>query len=206
MLTLRRLAAFAAATISFTAPSPAQAYPIDCAILLCLAGGWPASAECAQAKAVFIARITPFPIEPPLQIWNCPMRVGFRGSSGSAMSWEPLLATARSSEDVVTLVQGEQADMDISDPIFDFVRSIQVFHIQYVQRRESRDSCSSSVAISKGVYGLQGNFRWIGSSLNDVPLASKVKRGTNCGNYSYKAVFMDWRDQAGRYDSVEVRY
>jgi len=23
---------------------------------------------------VFIARITPWPVEPPLQIWNCPMR------------------------------------------------------------------------------------------------------------------------------------
>ena len=53
---------------------PAAAYPVDCAILLCLAGGWPASAECAHARAVFIRRITPWPIEPPLQIWNCPMR------------------------------------------------------------------------------------------------------------------------------------
>ena len=56
----------------------AEAYPVDCAILLCLAGGWPASAECAHARAVFIRRITPWPIEPPLQIWNCPMRVSFR--------------------------------------------------------------------------------------------------------------------------------
>lgn len=33
---------------------PAQAYQVDCAILLCLAGGWPASAPCAHARAVFI--------------------------------------------------------------------------------------------------------------------------------------------------------
>ena len=57
---------------------PAAAYPVDCAILLCLAGGWPASAECGHARAVFIRRITPWPIEPPLQIWNCPMRANFR--------------------------------------------------------------------------------------------------------------------------------
>jgi hypothetical protein len=52
---------------------PGHAYPIDCAILLCLAGGFPASAECSAARAEVIRRITPWPIDPPLQIWNCPM-------------------------------------------------------------------------------------------------------------------------------------
>ena len=40
----------------------AQSYQVDCAILLCLAGGWPASAPCAHARAVFIQRITPWPM------------------------------------------------------------------------------------------------------------------------------------------------
>ena len=40
--------------LSQAAVTPAAAYPVDCAILLCLAGGWPASAECALARAVFI--------------------------------------------------------------------------------------------------------------------------------------------------------
>lgn len=53
-----------------------QAYPIDCAILLCLAGGFPASTECSAAKAELIRRITPWPIEPPLQLWRCPMGGG----------------------------------------------------------------------------------------------------------------------------------
>lgn len=56
----------------------AQTYPIDCAILLCLSGGWPTSAPCARARAVFIRRITPWPVEPPLQIWNCPMHASLR--------------------------------------------------------------------------------------------------------------------------------
>jgi hypothetical protein len=34
-----------------TASVRAQAYPIDCAILLCLSGGWPHSAPCSQARA-----------------------------------------------------------------------------------------------------------------------------------------------------------
>ena len=63
-----------AAVVAFSAgPAKAQSYPVDCAILLCLPGGWPASAPCAAAKREFIRRITPWPIEPPLQIWRCPM-------------------------------------------------------------------------------------------------------------------------------------
>jgi len=44
----------------------AQSYPIDCAILLCPSGGWPAFIPCARARAEFIRRITPWPVEPPL--------------------------------------------------------------------------------------------------------------------------------------------
>lgn len=75
----RKMLFGAALALSF--PVPASAYEVDCAILLCLSGGWPASAECNHARAVFIQRITPSPIEPPLQIWRCPM--------GAAMNSTP---------------------------------------------------------------------------------------------------------------------
>ena len=52
---------------------PVGAYSIDCAILLCIAGGFPASVECSAAHAEMIRRITPWPIEPPLQFRRCPM-------------------------------------------------------------------------------------------------------------------------------------
>lgn len=42
-----------------TLAAPAGGYPIDCAILLCLAGGFPASAECSAAHAEMLRRITP---------------------------------------------------------------------------------------------------------------------------------------------------
>lgn len=64
----------------------AQSYQIDCAILLCLSGGWPPSVPCARARAEFIRRITPWPVEPPLQIWRCPM--------GAAFTTEPDALTA----------------------------------------------------------------------------------------------------------------
>ena len=60
----------------------AQTYPIDCAILLCLSGGWPASVPCTRARAEFIRRITPWPIEPPLQIWRCPMGASYYPDNG----------------------------------------------------------------------------------------------------------------------------
>src|SRR5690606_21654629 len=41
----------------------------------CMAGGFPASTECADAKIEVIRRITPLPVEPPLQLWRCPMRL-----------------------------------------------------------------------------------------------------------------------------------
>lgn len=64
----------------------AQTYQIDCAILLCLAGGWPASAPCARARTEFIRRITPWPVEPPLQIWRCPMGASYEPGSGQRPS------------------------------------------------------------------------------------------------------------------------
>lgn len=74
------LTAAVLAAASFTASperAEAQAYPIDCAILLCLSGGWPPSEPCTRARAEFIRRITPWPIEPPLQIWRCPMGAAY---------------------------------------------------------------------------------------------------------------------------------
>ena len=130
--------------LSTATVTPAMAYPVDCAILLCLAGGWPASAECAHARAVFIRRITPWPIEPPLQIWNCPMRASFRGELRPierlfdvAVRGEPVpLVSVPETPFAFQLVQ-DRADVDISDPACDFVRSIRVFEITYQQRRSS---------------------------------------------------------------------
>ena len=81
--------AMATAAVGITAAPErvqAQTYQIDCAILLCLSGGWPASVPCARARAEFIRRITPWPVEPPLQIWRCPM--------GAAYTVDPNTLTA----------------------------------------------------------------------------------------------------------------
>jgi hypothetical protein len=194
--------------------APAAAYPVDCAILLCLAGGWPASAECAHARAVFIRRITPWPIEPPLQIWNCPMRASFRPDD---RPMDRLLEIAlhpdnpspmiSESEPIADLLRvQDSADVDISDPAFDFVRSIRVFEITYQQRRSSDGDCNSWGSVYMGSYGEQGDYTRRRSSTVAVPEASDFAIPSSCSSYWHRSVFVEWRDYEGTYGHEEVHY
>jgi|GEM_PF-147994 len=113
----RTAAAFAAMTAAAFAALPqranAQTYQIDCAILLCLSGGWPASAPCARARAEFIRRITPWPVEPPLQIWRCPM--------GTTYTVDPETLTSERIYDILLELDQtaplQSFPMDGNDPI-----------------------------------------------------------------------------------------
>lgn len=210
-LPLAALAAATPAVLMFA--TPAAAYPVDCAILLCLSGGWPASVECAQARAVFIARITPWPVEPPLQIWNCPMRavarrpapverlfdIAFGDTKGPMMSEPPALPLA-------PLPVADRADIDISDPAYDFVRSIHVYQISYTQRRSSGGDCNRTTYLQLGTYGPQGDFAWSRARVHSMPEASAFDPPVGCGYYSFRSVFVDWKDYAGIYGFEEVRY
>ena len=213
MTRLRAAVALAATALSLSLAAPAKAYPVDCAILLCLAGGWPASAECAHARTVFIARITPWPIEPPLQIWNCPMRASFRGEAKPierlfdiAVRGEPVpLISIPETPSAFQLVQ-DRADVDISDPAFDFVRSIRVFEITYQQRRSSDGDCNSWGSVYMGTYGAQGEYSRRRSSVSAVPTASDFAVPADCRSYWHRSVFVEWRDYEGSYGHEEVHY
>ena len=213
MTRLPAAAALAATALSLSLAAQAKAYPVDCAILLCLAGGWPASAECAHASTVFIARITPWPIEPPLQIWNCPMRASFRGEAKPierlfdiAVRGEPVpLISIPETPWALQLVQ-DRADVDISDPAFDFVRSIRVFEITYQQRRSSDGDCNTWGAVYMGTYGAQGEYSRRRSSVSAVPSASDLAVPADCRSYWHRSVFVEWRDYEGSYGHEEVHY
>lgn len=249
-------AAVAISTPATLLPQRAEAYQVDCAILLCLSGGFPPSEPCAHARTVFIQRITPFPIEPPLQIWNCPLGIAdgstpnsskqfydmaFKNAPPAMSSYPddphafdtfrpgrnepnaPIEATYQQrpsikQEDIVdasnngvfdpnaflTLIAGERADIDISGPTYDFVRSIRVFNIWIDRDRDDDGGCSSSMSIEEGTYGLQGDFSWDRVGLLDIP-AEFGAETTGC-SYQARAVFMDWRDFEGNYDFVRVDY
>ena len=203
-----------AVTVTGVPSDKAEAYPVDCAILLCLAGGWPASAECAQARAVFIRRITPWLIEPPLQIWNCPMRASFRLDERPmdrlleiALRPDALPPMISIPEATASLLRvQDSADVDISDPAFDFVRSIRVFEITYQQRRSSDGDCNSWGSVYMGSYGAQGDYTRRRSSTSAVPEASDFAIPTSCSSYWHRSVFVEWRDYEGTYGHEEVHY
>lgn len=199
------------------APVRAHSYPIDCAILLCLSGGWPASAPCARARAEFIRRITPFPVEPPLQIWRCPMGASFEREAPLSPMQRLYDITYRDPETpyqsvpgepayVIPAQAGERADIDISGAAFDFVRSIRVYHIQFRQRENQHGDCIRNDSTLLGSYGAQGEYGWTRSSHTVVPEASDLAVPSGCGDYFWRSVFVDWRDHAGNYGSEEVRY
>ncbi|KIC08831.1 hypothetical protein RA19_18370 [Leisingera sp. ANG-M1] len=232
----------------------ADAYPVDCAILLCLAGGWPASAECSHAKAVFIRRITPWPVEPPLQIWRCPMKAATNQRPAiaplarlhEAEFFQELEArgfarlvyqkegAARSLEDMRLAVSAKLAagaDVDISDPAFEFVRSLRVFHMDFRQTKEP-GYCERRDSSRLGTYGLQGDFLWQGHSLRSarrVPTSDndrggpqftvttswnapsqsaihQMRAGGECRALRFRAVGVSWEDFEGNPGYEEVRY
>ena len=232
MLTLLRsttLTAAVAATAIFNAPREANAaFNVDCAMLLCLAGGWPKSAECTLAYATFIRRVTPWPIEPPLQIWRCQMGASYEGEAASPMqrlneatfpdaqppmqsiptgsqeaAFGPIPAVFRDPDyrpdaaSILQLVAGQGADIDISDPIYDFVRSIRVFDVNARQREMGRDrECTRSSSVHIGSYGTQGDYRWRNASLSDLPAAHVGTEGYggSCPSVNNRSIFVEWRD------------
>lgn len=135
----------AAVGLAMSAPAPATAYPIDCAILLCLAGGFPSSAECSAAQAEFIRRITPWPIEPPLQLWNCPMRSS-GGISVPGIGADGLTADVRKYRD-----------------------GIEIYHVQHYRHKRGGDNEYITDITSVGEYQVSGDFRWVRASYQYGP-------------------------------------
>lgn len=231
-------------------PAAAQTYQIDCAILLCLSGGWPASTPCARARAEFIRRITPWPVEPPLQIWRCPMGASLQGPGSDTplpRLWDILAPNApRGNQsiplDAVAILPSQAepavqrsggssterlpdsialmltqaspgADIDISGPEFNFVRSIRVYNVTYASQRESGGEldreCNRFFSMRIGTYGTQGDFRWSrGSSPSQLPGAhvGLERYGEHCPGIFHRSVFVDWRDYEGNYGFEQVSY
>lgn len=195
-----RLAALSLAlATSIPSLAAAQAYPIDCAIFLCLAGGFPASPECAAAEAVFIARIESF--QPPLQLWNCPMGASFRREEIA----HPLVTLARleqgSSPGVLrgpyrplaTPVTPLPAAVDFTGSDYAFIRSIHVWWTRAYATRH-RDGCSGGTAIEEGYYDARNNWHW-GAVATPIPGYLPKLSPDGCGMWN--DVGADWTDYLG---------
>ena len=205
---LLRAAALSLASLVTT--QPAQAYPVDCAILLCLAGGWPASAECTYARAVFIRRITPWPIEPPLQIWRCPMGVSYNapGTSIAPQVWSAQQTIGSTLTDLILAQDLESgADIDIRGLEFDFVRSIRVWDVRHYSHRERGrdDNCSERHNMRLGTYGAQGEFGWQRTTPAAAPQWVLPTRRCTSSNWR-RGVGVEWEDHEGNHGYEWVSY
>lgn len=188
-------------------PTTSLAYQIDCAILLCLSGGWPASVECSAAKAEFIRRVTPFPIEPPLQIWRCPMLTATQVNRPS------VLQTNQNADErnvlLTRLVRtGTRSKIDLSDPVFDFVRSLRVWHVQNYRHIEhgSEGECEETYAINLGAYSTQGVFSW-SSDILPERLPHWMGLSQVCTPSSgYRGVGVEWSDLSGVHGYELIKY
>ncbi|MEL6465754.1 MAG: hypothetical protein AAFQ58_12375 [Pseudomonadota bacterium] len=105
------------------------------------------------------------------------------------------------------LVQ-DWADINISGPEFNFVRSIRVFDARFVGQLSSRDDCNRSASVRMGSYGMQGDFRWSDSSVSALPKAhvGTEDYGSNCPKILHRSVFVEWRDFEGNYGFEQVEY
>lgn len=205
-----------AATLAFVLPLPSAAYPIDCAILLCMAGGFPASAECSAAKAEMIRRITPWPIEPPLQLWRCPMGIN------------PKVAA------LAGITPPQLGPDGLTPNVRAYRDAMEIYHIRYRRFRDKEGDLLVEDSTQAGTYGRTGAFSWQHASFEEGPawLADAVEgrrvalrvctrdNDTGCLAYqtigsvnrgqreitSLRGVAFRYRDHTGAYHHQFVRY
>lgn len=212
MMNLKRIltaGTFGAIAASVT-PAPVAAYQIDCAILLCLAGGFPASAECTAAKAEMIRRITPVPVEPPLQLWRCPMGLS------------PDVAEAIGMAAVTLGPDG------LPDEVRKYRDAIELYEVKYTRHRSSDDEWWSDNTRAGDYNDTSGDFfwkresfvngpDWLGEAVGGYrePIYKYGDRGyfgrqiigyRNKAHRSIRAIAMRFQDWEGNYHIEVVHY
>ena len=127
------------------------------------------------------------------------------GRKGSNAAWDNLVRA-----DYALQLVEDRADIDISGPEFNFVRSIRVFDVRYARQHESgRDGdCNRSAVVALGTYGIQGDFSWRVPSPAALPdaHAGLERWGEHCPSIYHRSVFVEWRDYSGNYGFEQVNY
>lgn len=189
-------------------PSKALSYPIDCAILLCMAGGFPydAAGVCLRARQEMILRITPWPIEPPLQLWRCPMSISFHQLPTDLDLYRLRHASFNRTLPIIKIQSAPT--VDLSNPDFEFLQSLEVWDIDYHvgQRRTELGDIDCKFhkrRIRRGFYTLQGEFSWEDSDIETAssrPWLGFRVSPIDCRAGRFRGVAMIWADQDGDTD------
>ena len=216
---------------TFTSTQNAAAYSTDCAILLCMAGGFPSNTVCNLAYAEVIRRVTPFPIEPPLQVWRCPMGLADNNKTkylfgnnryrilpakyARHQKYSQDISKAKNAAPVFNrLAQIKQDFVDSTkDPkkVSDFITSIKVWDVRqynHVKRRK-KEGCIESYDIRLGTYDVKGNFTWRSTTPKSVP--SFMIPNKSCvydvyGGTVIRAVGFNWNDFNGGRGEEKINY
>lgn len=111
--------------------------------------------------------------------------------------------------DGFALLLAQSADIDISGPEFNFVRSIRVYDVRYAaQNHPGEGGCMRYASVYLGSYSTQGAFSWARSTPEALPAAHVGLEtwGMNCPELYHRSVFVDWRDYEGNYGFEQVNY
>jgi hypothetical protein len=192
---------------AFLTPRPAQAYQIDCAILLCLAGGFPPSEPCARARAEMIRRITPWPIEPPLQLWRCPMRAELKVSVRQTESViEASSFIQQNPNPLETTRSFARLWQAFGEDVSDYVMAIKVYDLAYSRHRNHDGDCVIFSKLRIGTYDRNWNFRWGRAALEQSPDWFFDTHYMNCTEVWFRGVGMEWWSHENKKGTEVVRY
>ena len=97
------------------------------------------------------------------------------------------------------------ANVNLSAPDFDVVRSIRVWHVRHYSYkvREREGPCETRLDMDVGSYDENASFSWSNRSPSTRP--AWLPLGRQCPSY-YRGVGVEWSDIFGRYDYVLVPY
>lgn len=105
----------------------------------------------------------------------------------------------------------QQADIDISGPEFNFVRSIKVWDIQFYSHRrvgsDENGGCQEQAGIRLGSYNTQGAYSWTTVRMDNLPswLSTTIPRSCTPPS-QYRGIGIEWQDFEGNHDFEIVRY
>ncbi|WP_159090196.1 hypothetical protein [Ruegeria sp. Alg231-54] len=232
---IRSLFAVGTLAVASVPATEVKAYPIDCAIFLCLAGGWPTDPDCNAARAEFIRRITPMPVEPPLQLWRCPMGVVLGTSNLTPMqrleairevSATPFPELPQEEQEPSVIVEVSfaleswanpgpaspslpaptLANVDLSSADFDVIRSIRVWDVRHYSYRIREREGPCTTRLDMSVGTYDENANFHWSDRAPGPRPDWLPLNKDrCPTY-FRGVGVEWSDIFGNYDYELVRY
>ena len=163
----------------------ARAYDMDCAIMLCMAGGFPPSAVCAAAYRTMVQRITPWPSRPPFGICTYAALPTALGGVGGGV------------------------DLDISLPTYAWLRQTRIIW-WYGHRHKDDDGDTHYSWSLKSCDGENRTCQYIGRGSGSSPWPSEIvsENGQNILSFGYgRAVMIEYGDYEGIMDhSAWIRY